>query len=56
MKNVNVTSPVGLKTGFASETVAWSCTLVPNGTDESSAITASLALLCNSVTVVEAPC
>ena len=34
-----------------SETVALSCTFVPNATDEFNAITASVALLCNSVTV-----
>ena len=54
VKNVNVTVPVIGNELFADVTVALSCTFVPNATDESSGITASLALLCISVTVVEA--
>ena len=45
VKNVNVTVPVGSWAGFASVTVALSCTFVPSATDEPSGITASLALL-----------
>ena len=51
VKKVKVTSPVGSKAAFPSETVALSCTFVPKATDELSAITVSLALLCSSVAV-----
>ncbi len=54
VKKVKVTSPVGSKAAFPSETVALSCTFVPKATDELSAITVSLALLCSSVAVEEA--
>ena len=50
-KKVKLTVPVGSTPATESDTVALSCTLVPSATDELSAITASLALLCSSVAV-----
>ena len=41
VKKVKLTSPVGSKAAFPSETVALSCTFVPKGTDELSALLAT---------------